>query len=237
MLWKKKERDNFTHPEICDYVALHHKVSTESDFLRNEKGVSWQFSLCFCCYCCAVVNGVTFHRIFRLVDPFVKVHILIIKLDRFFMCSVYISRPFFPLAHSSPPHVCTIYLKYDNIFMFLPSLRRCELNQVFLFEILPRGFFEWFLFWFENYFYWTWCSLMKKKINFNFSTLYCWEFFDELNIPSTDGFLLRLYREHFFDIFNWTSRFKREPLSLSAAYCEKLLANGTRYFIWVNNTL
>lgn len=36
---------------------------------------------------CAV-NGVTFHRIFRLVDPFVKVHILIIKLDRF-------SRPFF----------------------------------------------------------------------------------------------------------------------------------------------
>lgn len=66
---------------------------------------------------CAV-NGVTFHRIFRLVDPFVKVHILIIKLDRF-------SRPFSsPLASVvvSPPHVQR--RKYDNIFVELAVKRK-----------------------------------------------------------------------------------------------------------------
>lgn len=30
--WQKIGKGHFTHPEICDYVALHHKVSTESDF-------------------------------------------------------------------------------------------------------------------------------------------------------------------------------------------------------------
>lgn len=62
---------------------------------------------------CAV-NGVTFHRIFRLVDPFVKVHILIIKLDRF----TPLPAPFFPFQSSS--FCCcftsTCAQKYDNIF-------------------------------------------------------------------------------------------------------------------------
>lgn len=57
------------------------RYTIKNSFCWQERRVSRQKNLVPSRQC--AVNGVTFHRIFRLVDPFVKVHILIIKLDRF----------------------------------------------------------------------------------------------------------------------------------------------------------
>jgi hypothetical protein len=139
------ERDIFTHPEICDYVALHHKVSTESDFfLRNWKGSELTiFSAATAVWWWMASHFIEFFA--SLILLLRCTSLLLNWIDFFYVFCVHFS-PLFPaLAHSSPPHVCTIYLKYDNIFMFLPWLRIAArwMNQV-LFEIVPRGFSEWF---------------------------------------------------------------------------------------------
>ena len=82
---------------------------------------------------CAV-NGVTFHRIFRLVDPFVKVHILIIKLDRFSLAPF--SLPVLTSVVVSPPHVlvevwqyfccAAVRRKKKILFYFSPSVLQLQ---------------------------------------------------------------------------------------------------------------
>ena len=75
---------------------LRYTIRNSYDFSTNSSGSESTKNLSSFGEC------VTFHRIFRLVDPFVKVHILIIKLDRFSLA------PFSPFVASvvvSPPHV------------------------------------------------------------------------------------------------------------------------------------
>lgn len=100
---------------------LHSFASKGSELAQNSLFLTRQ---------CAV-NGVTFHRIFRLVDPFVKVHILIIKLDRFNSLSLH--RPFFPFF--SLPSFCCCFTstcsKYDNIFCWPCCEARNKKNLVF----------------------------------------------------------------------------------------------------------
>lgn len=139
MMTKIKEGAFYTS---WNYVVLYHKVSTYCKRLGSELTI-FQSD----CFSYVVVNGVTFHRIFRLVDPFVKVHILIIKLDRFFIYRdvlfVHFSPLFFFSLSLSPPHVCTkINLKYDNIFILalLLTMRWMKI-RFFVQYICLEGFF------------------------------------------------------------------------------------------------
>lgn len=87
--------------------------------------------------CRKFFDGVTFHRISRLVDPFVKVHILIIKLDRFLLAQIYfviIVVPFFVAIFNIKITVlllvvttvlCVVFFHLRIIFLMLTSERVC----------------------------------------------------------------------------------------------------------------
>ena len=140
MMTKIKEGAFYTS---WNYVVLYHKVSTYCKRLGSELTI-FQSD----CFSYVVVNGVTFHRIFRLVDPFVKVHILIIKLDRFFIYRDVLFVHFSPLFFSfSPPHVCTkIKFKVWQYFHSCsPAHYEVNENQVFVQYICLEGFLEWVL--------------------------------------------------------------------------------------------
>jgi hypothetical protein len=81
-------------------------------------------------------DGVTFHRISRLVDPFVKVHILIIKLDRFLhtlRVNPHHHHPFFPVA--------SCYKFYKKISALLLLLLGCVIFTSTLFYVFSTLFF------------------------------------------------------------------------------------------------
>lgn len=138
MMTKIKEGAFYTS---WNYVVLYHKVSTYCKRLGSELAI-FQSD----CFSYVVVNGVTFHRIFRLVDPFVKVHILIIKLDRFFIYRDVLFVHFSPLFFFSLSFTSTCVHK--NKFKVWQYFHSCspahyEVNEIrfFVQYICLEGFF------------------------------------------------------------------------------------------------